>query len=247
MTQARLFLGDWREAGLAGERCAAIITDPPYEAEMHRAKGCGRAIRMRVDGRANPPGVDFAAISENDRADLVALARAACDGWLLVFCTIEGVAAWRDAIEAGGLRYKRAMPWVKPDSAPQFNGQGPAHCCEVIVAAWCGEGVSRWNGGGKRGAFFHSCQPADRTGKHPTEKPRLLMEELVRDYTQPGDLVVDPYAGSGTTGVAALRHGRRFAGAEMNPDYHALAAGRLRIAASAEGVELGPLFERTAP
>lgn len=244
MTPARLFLGDWREAGFERERCGAIITDPPYETEMHKRKADARKLGHHRNGRGLQ-AIDFAPITDGDRADLTSFAKACCDGWMLVFCTAEGVAAWRDAIEAAGLRYKRAMPWVKPDSTPQFNGQGPAHCLEMIVAAWCGKGASRWNGGGKRGWFSHSVNNPERTGKHPTEKPRLLMEELVRDFSQPGDLVVDPYAGSGTTGVAALRHGRRFAGAEFNAEYHALAAGRLRIAASVEGVELGPLFERT--
>ena len=63
-----------------------------------------------------------------------------------------------------------------------------------------------------------------------TEKPLSLMEKLIRDFTDPGDLILDPFAGSGTTGVAAIRLGRRFIGWERDPKYHAIAVKRLEDA-----------------
>ena len=65
---------------------------------------------------------------------------------------------------------------------------------------------------------------------HTTQKPDSLMEALVRDFTDPGDLICDPFAGSGTTGVAAIRLGRRFIGWEKSPQYHAIAVKRLMAA-----------------
>ena len=62
---------------------------------------------------------------------------------------------------------------------------------------------------------------------HPTQKPEWLIESLVRDFTDPGELVCDPFAGSGTTGVACKRLGRRFLGWEKDPDFHAIAEKRL--------------------
>ena len=56
-------------------------------------------------------------------------------------------------------------------------------------------------------------------GRHPTQKPESLLERVVVASTNPGDLVLDPFMGSGTTGVAALRHGRRFIGIEMDEAY----------------------------
>ncbi len=56
-------------------------------------------------------------------------------------------------------------------------------------------------------------------GRHPTQKPEALLERVVLASTNPGDLVLDPFMGSGTTGVAALRHGRRFIGIEMDDAY----------------------------
>ncbi len=64
-------------------------------------------------------------------------------------------------------------------------------------------------------------------GIHPTVKPVALMRWLCRLVTPPGGLVVDPFLGSGSTGVAAVLEGFRFAGAEMEPDYHAIASARI--------------------
>lgn len=62
---------------------------------------------------------------------------------------------------------------------------------------------------------------------HPTQKPLALMEYFIRTYTDPGQVVLDPFMGSGTTAVAALRLGRRFAGAEAEAGYHAAILRRL--------------------
>lgn len=69
---------------------------------------------------------------------------------------------------------------------------------------------------------------AEKThGKHPTQKPLALLERIVSAATNPNALVVDPFAGSATTGVAALRLGRRFIGSELDPEHFALASRRL--------------------
>ena len=65
-------------------------------------------------------------------------------------------------------------------------------------------------------------------GRHPTQKPMALLERVVAASAGPGDLVLDPFCGSGTTGVAALRAGCRFLGLEQDPEYVELAARRLR-------------------
>ncbi len=67
---------------------------------------------------------------------------------------------------------------------------------------------------------------AERTG-YPTQKPLRLLERIVKASSRPGDLVLDPYAGSGTTGVAAARHGRRWLLVDNNPEAVAIARSRL--------------------
>lgn len=64
-------------------------------------------------------------------------------------------------------------------------------------------------------------------GKHPTQKPLELLERIVLASTNPGDLILDPFMGSGTTGVAALKHGRRFVGIDMESQFVELAEKRL--------------------
>jgi site-specific DNA-methyltransferase (adenine-specific) len=64
-------------------------------------------------------------------------------------------------------------------------------------------------------------------GKHPTQKPVALLERIILAGTKPSDLVLDPFMGSGTTGVACARLGRRFVGIELEPAYVSLATLRL--------------------
>jgi site-specific DNA-methyltransferase (adenine-specific) len=72
-------------------------------------------------------------------------------------------------------------------------------------------------------------------GKHPTQKPLALLERVIASSTSPSALVLDPFSGSGTTGVAALLLGRRFAGIDLDPHYLQLSERRLRAAAELAG------------
>jgi len=76
---------------------------------------------------------------------------------------------------------------------------------------------------------FIKDSPEDRT-VHPTQKPLLLMEHIVRDFTRPGDTILDPFMGSGTTGVACGHLGRRFVGIELDEGYFKIAEKRIRDA-----------------
>jgi site-specific DNA-methyltransferase (adenine-specific)/modification methylase len=67
--------------------------------------------------------------------------------------------------------------------------------------------------------------------KHPAQKPVRLLKHLIGIASHPGDLVLDPFMGVGSTGVAALELGRRFTGIELDPDYYAAAQRRLTATA----------------
>lgn len=201
-----------------------IICDPPYEASLHAAKAA--EFGARYDGGARLKSLDFAGIDEI-RGPFVTAASGICGGWFIAFCTVEGVWQWVEHINASPMKYKRACVWVKPDSTPQLNGQGPAQGAENFVCAWAGTGHARWNAGGKRGVYTHLVNNRERTGLHPTEKPRRLMSEIIADFTNPDQLILDPFMGSGTTGVSAVMAGRRFIGIEQNEAYFTLACQRL--------------------
>jgi site-specific DNA-methyltransferase (adenine-specific) len=186
--------------------------------------------KHRNDGVAELKGLDFAPI-DDIREEFVALSSAICGGWFIAFCTVEGTWMWAQAINASPIKYKRSCVWVKPDSTPQLNGQGPAQGAECFVTAWSGKGFANWNSGGKRGVYTH-CVNVGRHGGHPTEKPVPLMREILSDFTQRGQIVLDPFMGSGTTGIACIKTGRKFIGIEKDPAYFDVALERISDAHS---------------
>lgn len=222
-----LLLGDCLEVMPTLGKVDAVVTDPPFEAQAHTAmRRTQKSIKTGEKAALN-----FGAITEDLRSFIPMWASQNCLGWMLAFCQVEAVSDWRYAMENAGLKYKRGMVWVKPDSSPQFNGQMPAQGFECIAAAWCGDGHSRWNGGGKRGVFTHLTNQPDRHGAHPTEKPNPLMRELVELFAMTAAPVLDPFMGSGTTLVACQRLGRNGIGIEIDPEYFEIACKRVEDAA----------------
>lgn len=215
-----------------------VIMDPPYEASLHASKNSLRGP-VRADTGPDLKGLDFAPIDEI-REEVVVLGEHLCKGWFIAFCTVEGVAKWADAINESAMKYKRACIWVKPDSTPQLNGQGPAQGAECFVTAWNGKGHAAWNAGGKRGVYTHTVNPPDRHGGHPTEKPWRLFAELINDFTAPKHIILDPFMGSGTTGVACIRTDRQFIGIEQDEKYFDIACERIAKAAAQPDMFLAP-------
>lgn len=213
-----------------------VITDPPYEAEAH-------TLGRRSNGRSNGTGrevnavpLSFAAINEAERATFSSEATRVATRWVIAFCQAEAAMKWAGALSASGdAKVKRLGVWVKPDAMPQFTGDRPGMGYETIVFAHR-KGRSRWNGGGRVGVFTHNKNTPGGAHHHETQKPLPLMLELVELFTDPGDLVLDPFCGSGTTGVACVRLGRRFIGIERDATYAAVA--RERIEAETRGLSL---------
>lgn len=224
---------------------AHVITDPPYEAEAHTL---GRRQKAHdPKGSRDAAGwthkivsapLPFPAITASERDCIsVEIARLS-SRWVVLFCQTEATHKWSEALQAGGDVTKRIGVWVKPDGQPQFSGDRPGCGFESIIFAHS-KGRSKWNGGGRVAVFTHNKQESgdSRFGvEHPTRKPIALMLELVELFTDPGDIVLDPFCGSGTTGVACIRLGRRFIGIEKDAKYAAVAQERL--AAEAQGLNL---------
>lgn len=235
MAEWDLVLGDCLEgmARLADRSVDHVISDPPYSEWTHAKVRRGGSVHVpdATEGVKRPvistsKVLGFAALSDETRnAAAVQFARL-CRRWVLVFTDDQGIAEWRYSLEAAGLENVRVGAWVKPGACPQFTGDRPATGWEAIVIAHR-PGKKRWNGGGKHGVWTFPIVSGGSDRLHTTQKPEALMEALVRDFTDPGDLILDPFAGSGTTGVAALRNGRRFIGWERDPKYHAIATKRL--------------------
>ena len=220
---ARLACGDCLEIMPTLDTADHVITDPPYEAITQASIG---GALNRADGRPDQQRLSFEPI-DGIRVEFVDACVGRCRYWFIAFCAPEGIGRWADAINESPLKYRRACTWVKPDAMPQINGHGPAAGTEHFVVAWCGLGKSVWNAGGKRGVYTHATNNAGRHGKHPTEKPVSLMCEIVRDFTDPDQTIFDPFMGSGTTGVACAKLGRKFIGIEIEESYFDIACKRI--------------------
>jgi DNA modification methylase len=225
-----IYHGDCRDVLPTLGQVDHVITDPPYEAEAHTQ---GRRIKT-VGGGGNygatgPCVIDFEPITEETRAAVAWEFGRVAKRWVLVFCQVEAVAIWRDCLVDGGLSYRRACAWVKRDAQPQLSGDRPGMGYESIVCAHA-RGRSTWNGGGKRGVYesARASTIENRPSLHMTEKPIPLMAALVADFTDKGETILDPFAGSGTTGVAAKRLGRKAILIEREERYCEIAAKRLR-------------------
>lgn len=245
---ATLYLGDCLEILPTLDPVDHVIADPPYEEVMHAA--VGKINRIRNDGFVTCDDIGFESV-DLIRPDVARIVVAQSKGWVILFTLAEGVRAWRDDLQTVKAKYDTCLFWVKPDASPRFNGQGAARGAECAVTAWCGTGYRSWNAGGKRGVYTH-CVNAGREGQHPTEKPVPLMMELVADFTNFGQTICDPFMGSGTTGVACARLGRKFIGIEKDGRWFELSCKRIEqayrqadlfVPAPAKPIQTGMTFE----
>lgn len=237
MTTSRweLFRGDCLGylASLPDASIDAMITDPPYcsggylEAQKNtKAQGLRGAT-------VNAEGFQWFASDNMGTSGLVWLLRAVmveCRRVLrpnrsaLIFTDWRMVPVLAPALESSGLRYRNMLIWDK-GNAGLGVGFKPAY--EVILEFCNGATDYHGQSGSNllRAPRVHSSRKV-----HGAEKPVALLTRLVGVVTRPGDCILDPFAGSGTTGVAALESGRRFKGCEADPKYHAIALERLERA-----------------
>lgn len=220
---------------LRSDGADVFMTDPPYEKEAHtKARRSLRHGEAKRGGRntgqkgAELLPIDFAPMTKALRAEVATQAARIARKWVIVFCQVEAVYLWKRAFQRAGLRWVRGGAWIKPDGTPQFSGDRPGQGFECVAIAHR-RGRTQWNGGGLPARWTHASARHENGGKmlHPTQKPLALMLELVDQFTNAGETIVDPFMGSGTTGVAAIRRGRYFAGCEALPHHHAAALERL--------------------
>ena len=213
---------------LPDKSVAHVITDPPYRPDVQGLATSFNGFHGKRQFIKNERSFGYDSLSDELRAHCGEQFARLVSRWALVFCDVESVGRWIDALAA--LRYVRTGAWVKPNAAPQFTGDRPAAGFEACVISHA-KGRLRWNGGGLP-AVWHELVPINgpkgSERHHPTPKPISLMLRLVELFTDPADVVLDPFAGSATTGVACLRLGRRFIGVEKDAGFYATALERLQ-------------------
>lgn len=146
------------------------------------------------------------------------------------------------AMMEAGFRILNDIIWEKPNPPPNLGCRCFTHSTELILWGTRAKKGGRdkylynyaemkaENGGRQMKNVWRLSAPGkeEKThGRHPTQKPVALVARCIAASTAPGQLVVDPFSGSGTTAVAALGLGRRFYGSELDPDYAALARARI--------------------
>jgi DNA modification methylase len=226
-----IYHGDCLEVLPTLPKVDLVLADPPYDVESHTLQ---RRVQRGRDasryGRVTAfEQVPFPAMTEQLRDASAALIASLTSAWLLAFCQIEGAPLWRHCFEEHSLVYKRTCLWIKPDGMPQFSGDRPGMGYETFVAMHAA-GRTRWNGGGRHGVFkFNKRDPGMGGAKnsHPTQKPLALIEHLIELFSNDGQLVLDPFMGSGTTLVAAQNLHRHAIGIEIEEKYCEIAAKRL--------------------
>lgn len=235
----------------------AVITDPPYSSggmvRGDRTQGTGAKYVLDRKGKGGDLGVDFTGDNRDQRAYAYwsalwlseALRVTRPGGFLAVFTDWRQLPATTDAVQAGGWIWRGIVPWHKPSHRPALGRF--TNACEYVVwgsagSLGTGEGLPSVPG------FFQGSPPRDR--EHQTQKPVDVMRHLLRLAPEEGR-VLDPFAGSGTTGVAAALEGRSFVGLELHEHYAALARERIAAAydqrpRAADVVDQGDLFDTLA-
>lgn len=213
----------------------AVITDPPYNVSTRNGRDGTTPGRLkRKDGTSRKVQRVF---GDWDRTwmpgpFLAESARLLKDGGSLIAFTSEFLIG---DYMASGLNHRNLIYWRKTNPTPAFR---MLYVRAIEMAVWQVKGKTgwTWNGGGyvpnvyegKVVAGFACANGEHREHReHPTQKPLWLMTALLRQHTNPGDLVLDPFAGSGSTLLAARLTDRRAVGIEHNEAYCEVIARRL--------------------
>lgn len=210
-------------AAMPGSSVDAVITDPPYGERTH-TMARSSSQHAPAGGRAlSGSAAKFGSLSAGEVSDYLAQCGRVSRGW--VVATIDYHHAFEfESKPPSGLRLLRIGVWLKRNPMPMLSGDRPAQGWEAIAYLHRDDVKPSWNGGGSAGNFYTN---TEQSIGHPTAKPLGIVSQFVRWFTPHGGIVLDPFAGSGTTLVAAVAEGRRAVGVEIDRTYCDLAVSRL--------------------
>lgn len=199
--------------------------------------GYRRAVPSDTAPRRRIP---YAHWSETDVAAFVGTWRDLVSGWWVSLTDHVLAPAWERHLEAAGLYVFAPIACVEPGSRCRLLGDGPAQWSSFAIvarprsASWLAKRKEVRHARGEKCALPGAYQAHEHGKDVPGGKPLALMEALVRDYSEPGDLVCDPCCGAGTTLLAAQLTGRRYIGGDIDASHVAIAEERLRALPTAD-------------
>jgi site-specific DNA-methyltransferase (adenine-specific) len=222
-----------------------IFADPPYKLS-NDGMTChaGKAVSVNKGqwDKSEGPELDFE-YTKNWLALCQQLLRP--NGTIWVSGTHHIIHIVSYAMQLLGYKILNEITWEKPNPPPNLSCRYFTHSTETIL--WAAKNKKskhvfnydemRAENGGKQMKSVWQFLPPGKDekvfGKHPTQKPVKLLDRIIRASTRPGDFLLDPFAGSSTTGVGAILNGRKYCGIEAEIGFVELSAARL------EGLNLG--------
>jgi len=232
----------------------AVVTDPPYSSGgMYRGD---RAMDTRSKYTSTNAVAKYAVLFSGDNRD-----QRAWQFWSVLWCSAAmhacspGAACmlfsdWRqlptctDVLQGAGWVYRGIAGWNKEQSRPMADRF--RQVLEFIVWGTAGGRAVNMADADYHAGLFSYPPPPPSERLHPTEKPVDLMRDLVA-LAEPGGLVLDPFMGSGATGIACIRTGRRFVGIEIDAHYFEVARARLERELAQPRLPLPPVPQATQP
>lgn len=250
---------------LPDESVDLVFADPPYNLQLK--DDLTRPDQSRVDGvdAAWDKFDSFSAYDSFTRGWLAECRRVLKpDGAIWVIGSYHNIFRLGAAIQDLGFWIQNDVVWVKSNPMPNFRGTRFTNAHETLIwAARDPRGRPTFNyhslKAGNDDVQMRSdwtlplCTGSERLKHdgaklHPTQKPEALLHRIISATSNPGDVILDPFFGTGTTGVVARRLGRHYIGIEKDPAYVMAAAQRIAMVAPLDTEDLEPLpSPRKAP
>ena len=240
---ATLYCGDALDILPRLDPVDAVFADPPYSSGgMFRGDRTTKTSEKYQSSRYRSLYAEFSGDSRDQRSYAhwsalwlsAALRLTRPSGVCGVFTDWRQLPTTTDAIQAGGWVWRGLVVWDKTEAARPQKGRY-RNQCEYVV--WGSNGVLPADGPVLPGLFRHVVSTDDK--HHMAGKPVAVLRDLLR-ITRRGATVLDPFMGSGTTGVAAARLGRRFVGIELEPTHFETACRRIDDAYRQGGLFVEP-------
>ncbi|MEZ4449247.1 MAG: DNA methyltransferase [Nannocystaceae bacterium] len=239
--RARLYRGDSLEvlASLPAASVDVIFADPPYFLS-NGGMTCRAGKRASVDKGAWDKSQGAESNHEFNRAWLSACQRLLRpNGTIWVSGTGHVIYSVGYAMQQLGFKQLNEIVWEKPNPPPNLSCRYFTHATESVLWAardrkskhyFAYDAMRQQNGGRQMKTVWRMTAPGKGEklhGRHPTQKPLTLLERILVASCPPGSTVLDPFNGSGTTGVAAVRLGHAYVGVELEDEYLDLTRRRL--------------------
>lgn len=209
----------WHEK--SGGQVDLILTDPPYNI----------SVKNNFHTMKGRKGIDF---GEWDKDfDLTRWIKCAVEllkssGNIIIFNAWRNMGDIATELERCGCTVKEMIQWQKTNPMPRNRDRLYVTSCEFAIWATKGKG---WTFNRQRSNFENTIFTypivSGKNRLHPTQKPEKLMEDLILIHSNKGETILDPFMGSGTTGVAAFNTDRNFIGYELDEKYYQCARQRI--------------------